>query len=77
MVRNPGVSVSTGTLQLLLKMTAKEPENRFDSWDELMKAMDYAAASRPLGVRAKTPAPAATIQSTMLLKSKLQTQHKP
>lgn len=75
--RNPGVSVSTGTLQLLLKMTAKEPENRFDSWDELMKAMDYAAASRPLGVRAKTPAPAATIQSTMLLKSKLQTQHKP
>lgn len=70
--RNPKIFVSSGTLQLLLRMTAKEPENRFDSWNELMKALDYAASSRPPGARGNPAAsPVGTIKSTLLLKSRI------
>lgn len=72
--RNPNISVTAGTLQLLLKLTAKDPAGRFGSWDELLKALDYAASSRQLETRKKTPAPAATttMKSTLQLKSRIQ-----
>lgn len=70
--RNPNISVTAGTLQLLLKLTAKDPANRFGSWDELLKALDYAASSRQLEIRRKTPVSEATLKSTLQLKSRIQ-----
>lgn len=42
MDRNPNVKISAGALQLLLKMTARKPADRFRSWDELLDAANYA-----------------------------------
>lgn len=70
--RNPNISVTAGTLQLLLKLTDKNPANRFGDWDELLKALDYAASSRQLEPRRKAVNTAATVKGTLHLKSRIQ-----
>ena len=70
--RNPNVTVSSGTLQLLLRMTAREPASRFENWDQLLEAVSYAETSRQLENR--PPISYSSVQagsSTMKLKSSL------
>lgn len=70
--RNPNVSVSSGTLQMLLKMTARNPADRFRTWDELLSAISYAEATRKLETRpASSAKSAATEQNTLRLKSRI------
>lgn len=44
MERNPNIRLSSGTLQLLLKMTERDPSNRFRSWDELLETAAHAGS---------------------------------
>ena len=72
--RNPNVSVSAGTIQLLLRLSAKDPAGRFPDWDSLLKALDYAASSRLVRTSAKAAVRAAAdsnMKSTLRLKSKI------
>ena len=70
--RNPNVSVSSGTLQMLLKMTARNPADRFRSWDELLSAISYAEATRQLEKRpAAIARSASTEQNSLRLKSRI------
>ena len=70
--RNPNVSVSSGTLQMLLKMTARKPADRFQSWEELLSAISYAEATRQLEKRpAGIPESMPTEQNTLRLKSRI------
>lgn len=70
--RNPNVSVSSGTLQMLLKMTARKPEDRFQTWDDLLAAISYAEATRQLENRSTTISRTApTEQNSFRLKSRI------
>lgn len=72
--RNPNVSVSAGTIQLLLRLSAKDPAGRFPDWDSLLKALDYAASSRLVRTSANAAVRAAAdsnMKSTLRLKSKI------
>ncbi len=74
--RNPNITVTSGTLQLLLKLTDKNPANRFECWDDLLKALDYAASSRQLGQRKKTVSHTSTVKNTLHLKSKISSNNR-
>ncbi len=42
---NPNISMCAGTLELLAKMTAKNPKDRFRSWPELLQALEELSAN--------------------------------
>ena len=69
--RNPNVTVSSGTLQLLLKMTARDPGDRFRTWDDLLDAISYAEATRQLENRPAVSRTAVSEKSALRLKSRI------
>jgi len=42
---NPNISMCAGTLELLAKMTAKNPKDRFGSWPEFLQALEHLSAN--------------------------------
>lgn len=69
--RNPNVSITSGTLQMLLKMTARQPSDRFQTWDELLSAITYAESTRQLEKRPPVSRTATTEKTTFRLKSRI------
>ena len=64
-------AVSSGTLQLLLKMTARDPGDRFRTWDDLLDAISYAEATRQLENRPAVSRTAVSEKSALRLKSRI------
>ena len=69
--RNPNVRVSQHVLRLLLKMTARDPADRFRSWDELLAAAADAAQEKYQSPQQDDAQSSPVEASTMNLRSSL------